>query len=170
MNDDRVPRSDRGVSSLPVMKFSREVCPFSDRDHTWQQFHTFRNGVLDILLRYGSVGPMGKMPILETYEESNDAWQATKKPDFFVVDDDMHGMSVRVEADCILARPVLLEELAMFLAQFKKWCVYLALVKGGVWVFHDRILFEGDFFSGCSSANDLYYRCALPDDSRTATS
>ena len=74
-------------------------------------------------------------------------------------------MSVRVEAACVLAKPVLLEELAMFLAQLKEWCVYLALFKGGLWVFHDRILFEGDFFSDCRSVKDLYYRCALGDDS-----
>ncbi len=152
-------------SSLAVIQFSRDVCPFSNRDHTWQQFHAFRNGVLDVLSQYGSVGPMGKMPIFGTYEESNDAWRAaTEKPDFFVVDDDMYGMSVRVEASCILAKPVLLEELAMFLSQFTEWCVYLALIKGGLWVFHDRILFEGGFFSGCGSVADLYYRCALGGD------
>lgn len=154
------------MSSLAVIPFARDVCPFSNRDHTWQQFHTFRNGVLDVLSHYGSVGPMGKMPILETYEESNDAWEpATRRPDFFVVDDDMYGMSVRVEGHCVLVKPVLLEELAMFMVQLKEWCVYLALVKGGLWVFHDRILFEGDFFSDCRSVKDLYYRCALSDDS-----
>ena len=152
--------------SLPVIQFSQEECPFPNRDHTWQQFHTFRNGVLDVLSRYGTVGPMGEMPILDTFEESHHAWQAaTNNPDFFVVDDDMYGLSVRVEAACILAKPVLLEELALFLTQFKEWCVYLALVKGGMWVFHDRVLFEGDFFSGCRSVADLYYRCALGNDS-----
>ena len=107
------------------------------------------------------------MPILETYEDSNEAWQAaTKKPDFFVVDDDIYGMSVRVEAACVLVKPVLLEELAMLLTQFKECCVYLALVKGGLWAFYDRILFEGDFFSDCHSVEDLYYRCALGVDSK----
>ena len=124
----------------------------------------FRNAVLDILSQYGSVGPMGKMPILDSYEESREAWQgAAKKPDFFIVDDDMYGMSVRVEADYVHVKPVLLEELTMCLAQFREWCVYLALVKGGLWVFHDRILFEGDFFAGCTSTSDLYARCALPN-------
>src|SRR5438094_7324178 len=113
------------------MKFSREECPFSNRNHTWQQFHMFRNGVLDVLSSYGSVGPSGKMPILDTYEESNnDSHVIDSKPDFFVVDDDMYGMSVRVEATWTLAKPVLLEELAMFLTQCKEWCVYFALGKG----------------------------------------
>jgi hypothetical protein len=148
-----------------VIEFSQEACPFSNRDHTWQQFHTFRNGVLDILSRYGSVGPYGKMPILDTYEESEDEWRVIdSKPDFFVVDDDMYGLSVRVEANWTLAKPVVLEELAMFLKQCQEWSVYLALVKGGLWVFHDRILFEGTFFADCSSVEDLYHRCALATD------
>jgi hypothetical protein len=59
---------------------------------------------------------MGKMPILDTYEESNDAWRAgAKDPDFFVVDDDMYGLSVRVEASWNLAKRALLGELVMFL-------------------------------------------------------
>ena len=166
MNDKSRTSSASHTASLGVIPFARDVCPFSNRDHTWQQFHTFRNGVLDVLSRYGSVGPMGQMPILETYEESNDAWQAAaNKPDFFVVDDDMYGMSVRVEAACVLVKAVLLEELAMFLTQFREWCVYLALVKGGLWVFHDRILFEGNFFTDCRSLKDLYYRCAFGNDS-----
>jgi hypothetical protein len=106
--------------SILVTEFSRENCPFSNRDHTWKQFHTFRN----------AVGPMGKMPILDTYEESADEWRSgAKNPDFFVVDDDMYGLSVRVEASWNLAKPALLEELAMFLKQCQEWCVYLALVK-----------------------------------------
>jgi hypothetical protein len=105
---------------------------FSNRDHTWQQFHTFRNAVLDILSSYGSVGPYGERPILDSCEESLDDWHVIDtKPDFFVVDDDMYGLSVRVEEDCTLTKAVLLEELIMLLRQFEEWCVYLALVKGG---------------------------------------
>lgn len=154
--------------TVRVIEFSREESSFSNRDHTWQQFHTFRNAVLDILSCYGTVGPMGKRPILDSYEESDDNWHISNpKPDFFVVDDDMYGLSVRVEAACSLAKPVLLEESAMLLHQFKEWCVYLALIKGGLWVFHNRILFEGPFFAGCCSVKDLYHRCGLGEDSGT---
>jgi hypothetical protein len=133
-------------SSVRVLEFSREECPFSNRDHTWQQFHTFRNGVLDILSTYGSVGSMGKRPILDSAKESEDEWHiSNRKPDFFVVDDDMYGLSVRVEAAYTFAKPVVLEELVMLLKQFEEWCVYLALIKGGLWVFHDRILFRRTF-------------------------
>jgi hypothetical protein len=105
---------------------------------------------------------MGKLPILDSYEESQDDWQVgDPKPDFFVVDDDMYGMSVRIEASCGLAKPVLLEELAMLLKQFQEWCVYLALIRGELWVFHDRILFEGPLFVGCGSLGDAYKRCAF---------
>jgi hypothetical protein len=151
--------------SIRVTEFSRVECPFSNRDHTWQQFHTFRNAVLDILSSYGTVGPTGKMLISDTYEESAHEWQCgDTKPDFFVVDDDMYGLSVRVEASWTLAKPVLLEELAMFLKQCQEWCVYLALIKGGLFIFHDRILHEGTFFVGCSSVEDLYHRSALGTD------
>ena len=161
MNEQQRKPSTEQNLCVQVIEFSREECPFSNRDHTWQQFHTFRNGVLDILASYGSVGPLGKMPILGSYEESQDDWHISHpKPDFFVVDDDMYGMSVRVEAAYTLAKPALLEELAMLLQQFKEWCVYLALIKGGLWVFHDRILFEGPFFAGCCSVKELYHRCA----------
>lgn len=101
------------------------------------------------------------MPILDTYEESEDEWRGgADKPEFFVVDDDMYGMSVRVEASWTLAKPVLFEELAMFLKQCREWCVYFALMKGGLFVFHDLILYEGTFFAGCKSVEDLYHRCA----------
>lgn len=114
------------------------------------------------------------MPILDTYEESMDARGSLAdnsqvgsfKPDFFVVDDDMYGMSVRVESAYTLAKPPLLEELAMLLKpkRFQEWCVYLALIKGGLFVFHDRMLFEGNLFAGCTSVEDLYHRCALESD------
>jgi hypothetical protein len=116
--------------SIPVIEFSREDCPFSNREHTWKQFHTFRNSVIDILSSYGTVGPTGKMPILDSYEESREARPGgDEKPAFFVVDDDMYGLSVRVEASWTLVKPALLEELSMFLKQCQEWCVYLALIK-----------------------------------------
>jgi hypothetical protein len=169
MNKERRESWNEETSSVRVIEFSRNECPFSNRDHKWQEFHTFRNGVLDILSPYGSVGPMGKLPILDSYEESQDDWQVSNpKPDFFIVDDDMYGMSVRVEAACTIVKPVLLDELAMLLKRFQEWCVYLALAEGGLWVFHDRILFEGPFFVGCGSVSNLYHRCALGDGSPTA--
>jgi hypothetical protein len=162
--------SDKWAEQYPaarVIAFSSEDCPFDNRrKHTWQEWHSFRNHVLDTLSRYGSVGPMGKMPILDTYEISKDAWESTsKRPDFFVVDDDMYGNSVRVEANCTLVKPMLLHELLMLLAPLREWSVYMALIKGGLWVFQDRILVEGNFFADCCSLNDLYHRCALGADS-----
>ena len=122
--------------SIRVIEFSREQCPFSNRDHTWQQFHTFRNAVLDVLSSYGTVGPTGKKPIFDTYEEAelHERQGGVAKPDFFVVDDDMYGLSVRVEASWTLLKPALIEELAMFLKQCQEWCVYLALIKGGLFI------------------------------------
>lgn len=149
--------------SVRVIPFSKEQCPF-DKHHayTWQEWHSFRNAVLDILSGYGSVGPMGKLPILESYEKSQNEWHfATRQPDFFVVDDDMYGNSVRIEASSALVKPPLLNELLMLLVPLCDWSAYLALIKGGLWVFRDRVLFEGDFFANCGSVADLYHRCAL---------
>jgi hypothetical protein len=112
-----------------------------------------------------SVGPLGKLPILGTHEESTNEWRvATRKPDFFVVDDDMYGNSVRVEASSTLVKPPLLDELLMLLVPLRDWSVYLALIKGELWVFPDRILFDGNFFVNCGSVTDLYHRCALDPD------
>jgi hypothetical protein len=167
MREQRRSQSDARESAVRVVAFSREESALhQNRKHTWREWHSFRNQVLDILSTYGSVGPMGKMPILDSYEESENSWQCgNKTPDFFVVDDDIYGDSVRVEADCTLVKEMFLPELLLLLAQSQEWSVYLALVKGGLWVFHDRILFEGDLFAGCASVADLYYRCALADDS-----
>ena len=154
--------------SVRVIPFSKEQCPFDKNHvHTWQEWHSFRNAVLDILLRYGTVGPSGKLPILETYEESTNEWRAAnRKPEFFVVDDDMYGNSVRVEAIAALVKPPLLDELLMLLIPLRDWSVYLALINGGLWVFRDLVLFEGSFFADCVSVADLYHRCALGADSR----
>lgn len=166
MNEQPHERWTELLSGVRVVALSREECLFDKtREHTWREWHSFRNYVLERLSRYGTVGPMGKMPILDTHEESDDAWQgANENPDFFVVDDDMYGNSVRVEADCTLVKPPLLHELLMLLAHWRDWSVYLALIKGGLWVFADRILFEGDFFVNCCSLTDLYHRCALDAD------
>src|SRR5437764_14563746 len=87
-----------------------------------------------------------------------------RKPDFFVVDDDMYGNSVRVEASSALVKPPLLDELLMPLAPLPGWSVYLALIKSGLWPFRDRVLFEGNFFGDCRSVTDLHHRCALGAD------
>lgn len=171
MSEQRRGSSSGRSFSIRVIKFSREDCPFSNRDHNLQQFHTFRNAVLDILSSYGSVGPCGKMPIIENYDPIlHNPEPGASKPEFFVVDDDMYGLSVRIEASWTMAKPVLLEELAIFLKTCPEWCVYLALIKGGLFVFHDRILYEGTFFSGCSSVEDIYHRCAFGTDTDTPPS
>jgi hypothetical protein len=151
--------------SVRVIPFS-EHGPFeSNRIHTWQEWHSFRNAVLDILSPYGSVGPLGKLPILGTHEESTNEWNvATGKPDFFVMDDDMYGNSVHVEARSALVKPPLLDELLMLLAPLHGWSVYLALIRGELWVLPDRVLREGNFFADCVSVADLYRRCALGAD------
>jgi hypothetical protein len=80
------------------------------------------------------------------------------------MDDDMYGNSVRVEAHSALVKPPLLDELLMLVAPLRDWSVYLALIRGELWVLPDRVLREGNFFADCSSVADLYHRCALGSD------
>jgi hypothetical protein len=47
--------------SVRVIPFSKEQCPFDKkREHTWQEWHSFRNAVLDILLRYAERWAIGQ--------------------------------------------------------------------------------------------------------------
>ena len=71
---------------------------------------------------------------------------ATRKPDFFVVDDDMYGSSVRVEASCALVKSPLLDELLMLLTS--RLARVPSLDNAWTDVFHDRVLLEGSFFCG----------------------
>jgi hypothetical protein len=48
-------------SSIRVIEFFKEECPFSNRSHTWRQFNTFRNAVLGVLSSYGGVAPVGRV-------------------------------------------------------------------------------------------------------------
>ena len=103
------------------------------------------------------------MPILETWEESEDAWKSgDKNPDFFVVSD-MYNQWNRwnmVEASPWLVNGDLLTELVAMLLNWPEWCIYLALMDGGLTVFRNRILYEGTLFEDCASIGDLSDRCA----------
>jgi hypothetical protein len=105
---------------------------------------------------------MGEMPILENWEASESAWKmATANPDFFVVDDMWNQWSRwnRVQASPWRVSTALLVGVTQMLPRFPNWCVYFALVEGGLTVFEDRILFEGALFAGSSSIEELSSRC-----------
>jgi len=103
---------------------------------TFEQFHTLRNEILSILFRYGTVGPNGELCTRDSVGQSIEVWarDVVRHPDFYVVSD------------------ILLDELAMTLIPTPDWCLYLALTKGGLTVFSNRILFEGAAFAGCRSS------------------
>jgi len=153
--------------AIRVIPFTKSECPPTEGSgpplFTWRDYYTFRNSVLRVLGKYGTVGPSGEMPILETWEESEDAWKAgDKKPDFFVVSD-MYNERYRwnkVEASPWLISGNALTDLLAMLLDWPEWCVYLALVEGGLTVFRNRILYEGEIFEGCTSIGDLADRCA----------
>jgi len=165
------------MSSTPdgafkVVKFSVEECPKAPTSgpplFMFEQFHTLRNEILSILSRYGTVGPNGKLCIRDSAEQSTEVWSGdgimhARHPDFYVVSDIWNYWSrwIRIEGSLRLIKRPLLDELAMTLLPLPGWCLYLALTKGGLTVFSNRILFEGPAFAGCASIDDLYQRCTL---------
>ncbi len=109
------------------------------------------------------------MPILETWEESENAWKSgVRNPDFFVVSDMYNEWNRwnRVEASPSFVNGNLLTELVAMLLSWPEWCVYLALVDGGLTVFRNRILYEGSLFEGSDSISDLADRCASKKPNR----
>jgi hypothetical protein len=157
---------------IRVVPFSEVECPRAPTSgpelFTWRDFYTFRNAILRVLSKFGTTGPMGEMPILDNWELSKDAWKfGMRNPDFFVVSDMWNAWNrwSRVESSPQLINPELLTELVATLMDWPGWCVYLALKKGGLTVFADRILYEGPFFEGSVSIADLANRCASDEKS-----
>src|SRR5258705_5757134 len=133
--------------SIHVGPFLKEE--YTPADHsgtslfTWREYYLFRNALLNVLQPYGTVGPMGEMPILDDWDRSNDAWQGgASNPDFFVVADmrNEYDRWNRVEASPWLVNKALLHELIAMVRVWPGWCVYLALTKGGLTILGDRIL------------------------------
>jgi hypothetical protein len=159
--------------SIRVIPFSKSE--YTPADHsgpplfTWREYYRFRNDMLSVLRGYGTVGPMGEMPILDDWETSRDAWQGgTDDPDFFVVADmwNEYNRWNRVEASPWLVNSLLLAELILTVRCWPGWCVYLALAQGGLTILSDVVMHEGDLFAGASTLEDLGRRCALskPND------
>ena len=171
MQSDRPPQSPvaNPLGEKPgvrVIPFNTDECAAAPESgpplFTWREYYTFRNALLRVLQRYGTVGPMGEMPILEDWEASESAWLAgTEDPDFFVVGDMWNEWSRwnRVEASPWLTTTSLLVDVTRMLQMFPGWCVYFALTEGGLTVFQDRILYEGPLFAGSSSIDDVGSRC-----------
>jgi hypothetical protein len=153
--------------AIRVVAFNNQECPTPQIGKTlfsWREHYALRNQLLVALGRYGTVGPMGHLPVLETWDLSKDAWQPTgsKHPDFFVIADMYNEWNRwhRVEGSASLVSEPLLRELVAMLMDWPDWCIYLALVVGGLTVFRDRVLYEGEIFSGSGSLADLAARCS----------
>jgi hypothetical protein len=154
------------LDGFRVVPFSKEEYTPVDKSgaplFTWREFYGFRNELLRVLQPYGTVGPMGEIPILEDWESSEKAWKGgTSNPDFFVVSDmyNEYNRWNRVEADPWFVTTPLLHDLVAMVRRWPGWCVYLALVKGGVTILEDRILYEGELFAGATSVEELGARC-----------
>src|SRR6516225_8319591 len=115
-----------------VVPFSHDECPRAPTSgpplFTWREFYGFRNAVLAVLRRYGTVGPMGELPIRLPWWLSKTAWKVgTRNPDFFVVDDMWNRWSRwnRVEAAPRFVDTNLLNDLVTMVKAYPGWCVYL---------------------------------------------
>jgi hypothetical protein len=161
-----MPSDSNQKSPIRVLPFSTQECPAAPSSgpplFTWREYYAFRNALLRVLRAYGTVGPMGEMPLLADWESSEAAWPSeTSAPDFFVVDDMWNDRSRwnRVEASPWLVNTALLWDVVLMVQNFPDWCVYLALQEGGLTVFGNRILYEGTLFAGTQSIEDLGTRC-----------
>jgi len=119
---------------------------------------------MHVLKPYGTIGPMGELPILEDWETSEHAWydeDASSSPDFFVVSDmcNQHDRWNRVEASAGLVGADLLQDVIAMLWAFPKWSVYFALGQGGLTILADRILYEGPLFARARSIEEVSERC-----------
>ena len=108
--------------TIGVIPFCKCECPPSPTSgpplFTWQQYYRFRNSILNVLSKHGSVGPEGQLPILQTWELSDAAWEmGTSSPDFFVISDlyNYWNRWNRVEAEPWLVNADLLRELVALL-------------------------------------------------------
>ena len=136
MQRDRLDTVAGGAPIVRVVPFSRDECPASPNSGppvTWREYYGFRNAVIGVLRFYGTVDPMGEMPILKSWESSEAAWKpgARPNPDFFVVADMWNEWNRwnRVEASPWLVSARLLSELVTMVKGFPGWCVYFAIVK-----------------------------------------
>jgi hypothetical protein len=155
-----------GLNGFRVVPFKKDEHTPADKSgpplYTWREFYSFRNELLGVLNLYGTTGPMGEIPLLDDWESSERGWKAgSSNPDFFVVSDmyNQYDRWNRVEASPWLVNTKLLHDLVAMVQRWPGWCVYLALVQGGLTVLGDRILHEGDFFAGASSVAELGERC-----------
>jgi hypothetical protein len=151
-----------------VVQFSKDQYTPADRSgpplFTWRDYYRFRNDLLSVLERYGSIGRMGATPILENWETSKDAWHGgADNPDFFVVADmwNQYDRWCRVEASPWLVNETLVYDLILMLATWPNWCIYLALTRGALTVLGDSVLYEGELFAGATTVKELGQRCAL---------
>jgi hypothetical protein len=154
---------------IRVVPFSKDEYTPADSSgpplFTWREYYGFRNDIVRALRVYGTVGPMGEMPIRDEWEASEREWEGgASNPDFFVVADMWNGYDRwnRIEAaSALLVTTDLLRHLIAVVQRYPGWCVYLALTEGGLTVLGDRILFEGGLFVGVSTVEELGERCAF---------
>ena len=133
---------------------------------TWKQFYDFRNHVLQVLERFGSVGPCGQVGLSADDEEPPVFARGERHPDFFVVDDmyNKHDQLSIVECNVKLVSADLVRSLAEMASRFPGWYVAMNVGDSGLRVFGDRVLTGGRRFWDCKTVEEIGTRCSAPVD------
>jgi hypothetical protein len=131
----------------------------------WKDFYDFRNHVVRVLGRFGSVGPSGEADLSgEDDDRPRFRGGGVRNPDFFVVDD-MYNENDRlsiVECDVKFVDAELIQSMVAMASSFPGWRVVMNMGDSGLRVYGDRVLVGGRRFWGCSTIEEIGARCNMP--------
>lgn len=151
------------LDSLPILHFHDADLPGAaglPQNIRWQEFHTVRSAVLDVLRPFGSVGPMGPATITDELEGPPNPWPIEcDEPDLFVVDDMWNYWDRRIEVELkragALTTPMLHALRAVLAKKHPQWSVGLSTTGGYVLVGTKRILVKGGVYRRCRTVGDV---------------
>ena len=121
----------------------------------------FRNALVRVLQSFGTVGPVGELPIVDDWNGAASKREVGScDPDFYVAPDPWNVCDRCVEVGLTGFTAPLVHSVAKLAALWPGWCVYLVFMRGALTIFGDRVLYEGSQFAGSSSIEDLETRLA----------
>jgi hypothetical protein len=130
----------------------------------WKEFYDFRNHVVRVLSRFGSVGPAGEADLSGEDDDGPRFRGGVDSPDFFVVEDmwNEHDQLSIVECDVKLVNAELLHSIVIMASSFPGWRVVMNVGDSGLRVYGDRVLVGGRRFWDCTTIEELGARCKMP--------
>ena len=131
----------------------------------WKEFYGFRNHVIRVLSRFGTVGPTGEADLSAEDDDAPEfKGEVVLDPDFFVVDDmfNNHDQLSIVECDVKLVHTDLIRSIVEMASAFPGWRVVMNLGDSGLRILGDRVLVGGRRFWDCKTIDELGARCGKP--------